>query len=34
VAQRLGMQPGAGWSIRGEPVVIHASARPDAAAPR
>ncbi len=34
VAQRLGMRPGTGWSIRGEPVIIHALARPDAAAPR
>jgi RimJ/RimL family protein N-acetyltransferase len=34
VAQRLGMEPGGDWAIRGTPVVIHAVARPAAAAPR
>jgi RimJ/RimL family protein N-acetyltransferase len=34
VAQRLGMETEAGWAIRDQPVVIHALARPGAAAPR
>jgi RimJ/RimL family protein N-acetyltransferase len=34
VAQRLGMQPAGQWAIRTQPVVIHALARPGAAAPR
>jgi RimJ/RimL family protein N-acetyltransferase len=33
VAQRLGMQPAGHWAIGGQPVVIHALARPGAAAP-
>jgi hypothetical protein len=34
VAQRLGMETEADWAIRDQPVVIHALARPGAAAPR
>jgi RimJ/RimL family protein N-acetyltransferase len=34
VAQRLGMQAEGNWAIRDTPVVIHALARPGAAAPR
>jgi RimJ/RimL family protein N-acetyltransferase len=34
VAQRLGMQPAGDWAIGDTPVVIHALARPDGAAPR
>jgi RimJ/RimL family protein N-acetyltransferase len=34
VAQRLGMQAEGNWAIRDAPVVIHALARPGAAAPR
>jgi RimJ/RimL family protein N-acetyltransferase len=34
VAQRLGMETAGDWAIRREPVVIHALARPGAAAPR
>ena len=34
VARRIGMQPVGEWVIRHEPVVIHALARPGAAAPR